>query len=440
MVVRGGYGIFYEAEGTDGRLNFNFIPFRVSETLTAAANTVPTRTLADYWLGVPVGASWLGHVGAAAAQPGRDQRWNFGFQRQLFSHTALEVDYVGTTGDHQTAAENINLPPAGPAACRRAGRIHGSATCRCRRRRSRATTRRCRSSCSGRRWGSGISSRIPTPSRPAGCPRRRSAATTPTRPSPSRGTSRTCSAPVMATSCRSARAQVPVECRRGANAIVGGWQFQNIISYRSGLPYTPTISRDVANIGVGGQRPNRVGSGELENPTIDVWFDKTAFVVACLVHVRRLGPGHPALGSPVERRHVALQAIRDSHGQTLEFRAERVQRAELDVYSTRRTRTSIRRRGKGDKHVEPGEQIQFGFVHLFSPGAKMKKALLLILAAVQPQVRSWLAEGSAPADLPPEGGSYATGRGLFRATRSSRLSTSIRQGRSTNAWTIFSVS
>jgi len=35
----------------------------------------------------------------------------------------------------------------------------------------------------------------------------------------------------------------------------------------------------VANTGAGGQRPNQIASGELENPTIDAWFDRTAFVV-----------------------------------------------------------------------------------------------------------------------------------------------------------------
>ena len=34
------------------------------------------------------------------------------------------------------------------------------------------------------------------------------------------------------------------------NALVGGWQAQSIVNYRSGLPFTPTVSRDVANTGV----------------------------------------------------------------------------------------------------------------------------------------------------------------------------------------------
>ena len=44
-----------------------------------------------------------------------------------------------------------------------------------------------------------------------------------------------------------------------ANALVGGWQAQSIVNYRSGLPFTPTVSRDVANTGV------RAGSGPIRS-------------------------------------------------------------------------------------------------------------------------------------------------------------------------------
>ena len=45
------------------------------------------------------------------------------------------------------------------------------------------------------------------------------------------------------------------------NAVLGGWQFQTINNFRSGVPWTPTISTDVANIGVTPQHPNIVAAG-----------------------------------------------------------------------------------------------------------------------------------------------------------------------------------
>ena len=55
---------------------------------------------------------------------------------------------------------------------------------------------------------------------------------------------------------------------------------QGILIFRSGVPYTVTMSRDVANTGVGGQRPNRIASGKLDDPTLERWFDPAAFVAA----------------------------------------------------------------------------------------------------------------------------------------------------------------
>jgi Carboxypeptidase regulatory-like domain/TonB dependent receptor-like, beta-barrel len=66
------------------------------------------------------------------------------------------------------------------------------------------------------------------------------------------------------------------------NAVLGGWEVAGILSTRSGLPFTPVISGDRANTGVGGQRPNRTGNGSLDNPTVSRWFNLDAFSIPAL--------------------------------------------------------------------------------------------------------------------------------------------------------------
>ena len=371
MVVRGGYGIFYEAEGTDGRLNFNFIPFRVSETLTAAVNAVPNRTLADYWLGVPVGASvGLGDLGAAAARSATRTR---SAVEPRHPAAAVQSHRAGSRlcgHDRQPPDRGREHQPAAGGRRKRAGAAAVSAV-RQPVRADAGTVERLSgaadqaAAAAGARV-SGISSRTPTPSRRAGCLPRRSAATTPTNASPSRGTSRTCSPPAMATSCRLARdagsCRMPVAV---ANAIVGGWQFQNIISYRSGLPYTPTVSRDVANIGVGGQRPNRVGSGELENPTIDLWFDKTAFVVPANFTFGDSGPGILRSDHQWNVDMSLFKRFEIRAGQTFEFRAEVFNVLNSTYFSGPNTNIDTAAGGRVTSTSNQARQIQFGFKYVF---------------------------------------------------------------------------
>jgi Carboxypeptidase regulatory-like domain len=61
------------------------------------------------------------------------------------------------------------------------------------------------------------------------------------------------------------------------NGILGGWEVAGILTSRSGLPFTPVISGDRANTGVGGQRPNRVADGTADDPTVSRWFNVDAF-------------------------------------------------------------------------------------------------------------------------------------------------------------------
>ncbi|MFN0124494.1 MAG: carboxypeptidase regulatory-like domain-containing protein [Blastocatellia bacterium] len=61
-----------------------------------------------------------------------------------------------------------------------------------------------------------------------------------------------------------------------AEYLLGGWQINGINTFQTGLPFTPTANTSTLNTGTG-SRPNRTGSGALDNPTIDRWFDTSAF-------------------------------------------------------------------------------------------------------------------------------------------------------------------
>ncbi|MCU1325782.1 MAG: hypothetical protein JWN34_1152, partial [Bryobacterales bacterium] len=115
-VIRAGYGLFYETEGTSGRLNFNFLPFNVSETVNADRGVLPTRTTANFFLGAPFGSAVTNAAWVPVPQKVRspyDQHWNIGVQQQLTPKMVAEVDYVGNRGLFLPDTNNINFPNAG---------------------------------------------------------------------------------------------------------------------------------------------------------------------------------------------------------------------------------------------------------------------------------------------------------------------------------------
>ena len=59
-------------------------------------------------------------------------------------------------------------------------------------------------------------------------------------------------------------------------ALPGGWQVNGINTFQSGLPFTPTLNATTINTGTG-QRPDRIDDGKVSNPTVDRWFDTSAF-------------------------------------------------------------------------------------------------------------------------------------------------------------------
>ncbi len=58
-------------------------------------------------------------------------------------------------------------------------------------------------------------------------------------------------------------------------AIAGGWQISGIASMTTGRPFTVFMQTGVNNGAP--SWPNRIGSGELENPTVDLWYNPADF-------------------------------------------------------------------------------------------------------------------------------------------------------------------
>jgi len=59
-------------------------------------------------------------------------------------------------------------------------------------------------------------------------------------------------------------------------AIVGGWQLAGITTLTTGRPFSVSLQTGVNNGAP--SWPNRIASGELDKPTVDLWFDPNAFV------------------------------------------------------------------------------------------------------------------------------------------------------------------
>ena len=56
-----------------------------------------------------------------------------------------------------------------------------------------------------------------------------------------------------------------------ANNVLGGWKLNGIFTAQGGLPFTPTLQSSVSN--AGGSRPDLLGDPTLDNPTREQWFN-----------------------------------------------------------------------------------------------------------------------------------------------------------------------
>jgi hypothetical protein len=256
------------------------VPYTLSETVFNDG----VRTMANFFAGRPIGGATTNPslTGGYPNMPmGYDQHWSFGVQQQLPSNSVLEVNYVGNRGVNLYEADPINDPPAGPGAIqvRRPYPIFGGLTYNGEDNSNIYNALQVKFQ---RRYSAGIWYLISyTWSKSI------NVGDTPAVGGDYAYERAISSFDIPQNLTVSAGYELPIG--RGkkalsnanwlANGLLGGWQLQGIVVERSGRPFTPTISRDVSNTGIGGQRPNRIGSGTLDNPTTALWFDKTVFTV-----------------------------------------------------------------------------------------------------------------------------------------------------------------
>jgi len=67
---------------------------------------------------------------------------------------------------------------------------------------------------------------------------------------------------------------------KGWDYVAGGWQVQGIVTFQGGFPFTPTIASDPANVAFSyARRPDVIGTGHVDNPGPDQWFNIADFKV-----------------------------------------------------------------------------------------------------------------------------------------------------------------
>ncbi|QHN04196.1 hypothetical protein FTO74_13090 [Granulicella sp. WH15] len=286
-VIRGGFGMFYEPEGSSGRVNLNMLPFRLAETQNQTTNVVPTRTLGNFFLGTALGSATANPTLAPSKvhmNMGYNEHYSLGVQQQLTQNDVLEVSYVGNHGVDLNGTNDFNDPKPGAGAiqARRPYQPWGTINFFTQ---DTSTNYNSLQAKVEHRTGYGLTGLVaytwskffqfnqsPGLGGNSGYEYAISPYDTPQN------------------LALSGSYELPFGKGRRylnhANGIVnntlGGWQIQTIIAVRSGVPFTPVVSTDVANTGVANQRPNLNPAGGTPHfhPTVAQWFDRAKYVDA----------------------------------------------------------------------------------------------------------------------------------------------------------------
>ncbi len=286
-VVRGGYGMYYEPEGTSGRVNHNILPFLLSETVNQTANVAPTRTIANYFLGSLLGSTTTNpsmNPTPTHMQMGENDHYSLAVERQLTEKTLFELAYVANHALHLQSSNSYNTPkPAGGAIqARRPYQPWGSMSMQSQ---DNGATYQSLQTKLERRMSNGLAGMVSytwskflniqqTPQ--AGGDGAYEHTYSPFDIPQNLAISGTYMLPI------GKNKRFLSDANGVTDAILGGWQLQTITILHSGMTFTPIVGSDVANTGIGSQRPNLNPAGGVNGfqKSLTKWFDPTAYVQA----------------------------------------------------------------------------------------------------------------------------------------------------------------
>ncbi len=296
-VLRGGYGIFYNAPALNnvnsGPQQSN-APFVSAQTFNSSL-ALPVTLLNPY----PAAAAGAGSLTLSAFnrhQPdAKIQQWNMNIQQELTRNLVLEVGYQGSKGTHLPLLYNINQPPPGLAsvALKQSLRPYpqfGNIT---------FLDAVGNSSFNGlltklqQRFSGGLSfilsymygkSIDDTPGTPYNVTPSRSTAEDPTNFRRERGLSgfdlrhRFVFSPVYELPLGPGKSFL--NTNKYVGWVVGGWQVSGIFTAQTGRPFTVLVNTDNANVLGTVDRPNVIGNGNAGPKTVQQWINVNAFQLA----------------------------------------------------------------------------------------------------------------------------------------------------------------
>ena len=338
-VVRGGYGIFYNApalNNVNSGPQQNNAPFVSAQTFNSSF-VIPV-TLANPFPTAAAGAGSLTLSAFNRHQPDAQiQQWNFNVQQELTHSLVLEVGYQGSKGSYLPLIYNINQPAPGlgSVAQQQALRPYpqfGNIS---------FLDAVGNSSFNGllvklqQRYSNGLSflmsyaygkSIDDTPGTPYNVTPSRSSAENPQNFGLERGLSgfdlrhRFVFSPVY--ELPFGKGKPFLNSNRYVGWIVGGWEASGIFSWQSGRPFTALFNTDNANVLGTVDRPNIIGDANSGPKTVQQWLNVSAFQLAprgTFGNAGRnnlIGPGFINLDAVLSRTFQVVERL------SLQFRAE----------------------------------------------------------------------------------------------------------------------